>query len=603
MLANTDPALRRGVARRWPRSDEVGRDPVQVRLLGERLGAGAPARRRTAATHARRVRRPVPAPARAAVGGLGRRLDACAAATTAGASTPTGACTEIPSLGEQRAHPAARAWRPTPAGLAEAAGMVFLAPERAGRPSCSTFPRPTTPRSCTACSSRSGRASAPGLMIDNFLDMAHFPFVHARDDRHAEAATCSRLDDRARRLRDDRARARTRSPTARTPVSPQGIRPLLQNRAARATEYRAPFLDQPAHRLRGGRAAPTCSTSSCSPRTTSTAASTRSVHRNDLDGDADRLAEAVAFETQDPRRGPRPAGALRRPAAAARPHRRGARAADRLTIELPPHPRRPRRARLRPDEEVAPMHDDPVDPVVRARAIAAAQGDEPFDLLLTGGTLVDVGCGELRAADVGIVGPLVASVHEPGTPHRRARRARLHRPLRRARASSTCTCTSSRRCSRPAGTPRRCARAAPPPCSSIRTSSPTSSGVAGRALRGRGEPRPAGALHRAGAVVRAAATRPRALGRRPLRARRRPRCSRWDEVGGLAEVMDMLGVLGGADRMVDVVAAGLESGKLVSGHAAGLTGPSLQALPRGRASPPTTRSSPSPTASRSCARA
>ena len=39
----------------------------------------------------------------------------------------------------------------------------------------------------------------------------------------------------------------------------------------------------------------------------------------------------------------------------------------------------------------------------------------------------------------------------------------------------------------------------------------------------------------------------------------------------------MLGVLGGADRMVDVVAAGLESGKLVSGHAAGLTGAVLQA--------------------------
>src|SRR4029077_14966961 len=51
----------------------------------------------------------------------------------------------------------------------------------------------------------------------------------------------------------------------------------------------------------------------------------------------------------------------------------------------------------------------------------------------------------------------------------------------------------------------------------------------------------------------------------------------WDEVGGLAEVMDMLGVLGGADRMRAVSGAGLESGKLVSGHAAGLTGPLLQA--------------------------
>jgi adenine deaminase len=39
--------------------------------------------------------------------------------------------------------------------------------------------------------------------------------------------------------------------------------------------------------------------------------------------------------------------------------------------------------------------------------------------------------------------------------------------------------------------------------------------------------------------------------------------------------MDMLGVLGGADRMIDVVAAGLGCGKLVSGHAAGLSGPLL----------------------------
>ncbi len=46
----------------------------------------------------------------------------------------------------------------------------------------------------------------------------------------------------------------------------------------------------------------------------------------------------------------------------------------------------------------------------------------------------------------------------------------------------------------------------------------------------------------------------------------------WDEVGGLAEVMDMLGVLGGDERMVGVVEAGLASGKLVCGHAAGLSG-------------------------------
>ena len=55
----------------------------------------------------------------------------------------------------------------------------------------------------------------------------------------------------------------------------------------------------------------------------------------------------------------------------------------------------------------------------------------------------------------------------------------------------------------------------------------------------------------------------------------------WDEVGGLAEVMDMIGVLGGADRMVDVVAAGLESGKLVSGHAAGPHRRGAPGVPRG----------------------
>jgi adenine deaminase len=51
----------------------------------------------------------------------------------------------------------------------------------------------------------------------------------------------------------------------------------------------------------------------------------------------------------------------------------------------------------------------------------------------------------------------------------------------------------------------------------------------------------------------------------------------WEEVGGLAEVMDMLGVLGADDRMVNVVAAGLASDKLVSGHAAGLSGADLEA--------------------------
>ncbi|MEE3098381.1 MAG: amidohydrolase family protein, partial [Pseudomonadota bacterium] len=54
------------------------------------------------------------------------------------------------------------------------------------------------------------------------------------------------------------------------------------------------------------------------------------------------------------------------------------------------------------------------DAELRDRAVAVARGDAPFDLLIAGGTVADMATGELRAADVGVVGPLIASVHAPG---------------------------------------------------------------------------------------------------------------------------------------------------------------------------------------------
>src|SRR5258708_13150544 len=48
------------------------------------------------------------------------------------------------------------------------------------------------------------------------------------------------------------------------------------------------------------------------------------------------------------------------------------------------------------------------------RAFAGARGKEPLDLLLTGGGVVDVATLELREADVGIVGAMIASVHPRG---------------------------------------------------------------------------------------------------------------------------------------------------------------------------------------------
>ena len=60
-----------------------------------------------------------------------------------------------------------------------------------------------------------------------------------------------------------------------------------------------------------------------------------------------------------------------------------------------------------------------------------------------------------------------------------------------------------------------------------------------------------------GAVVRPAGAGPRAVRRTTSTASTWPRCSPGSEVEGVAEVMDMLGVLGRSPRMVDVVNAGL----------------------------------------------
>ncbi|WP_159588311.1 adenine deaminase [Chelativorans xinjiangense] len=58
---------------------------------------------------------------------------------------------------------------------------------------------------------------------------------------------------------------------------------------------------------------------------------------------------------------------------------------------------------------------DLADRTLRDRAVAAARGDAPFDLLIRGGRVFDAATGRLRAADVGITGRLIASVHAPAS--------------------------------------------------------------------------------------------------------------------------------------------------------------------------------------------
>jgi adenine deaminase len=221
------------------------------------------------------------------------------------------------------------------------------------------------------------------------------------------------------------------------------------------------------------------------------------------------------------------------------------------------------------------MPIDPVDPAVRRRAVAAAQGAEPFDLLLAGGTLVDVGCGELRRADVGVVGPLIASVHEPDV---------------RTDALDVVDCTG---------------RWVAPGLIDLHVhfeSSMLTPGAYAEAVCPRGTTTVFADPHELANVAGVDGVRYAVEASRGLPVRfivQAPSCVppqpglelsgadlfgpdvermlAWPEVGGLAEVMDMLGVLSSDDRMSAVVAAGLASGKLISGHAAGLTGPALQA--------------------------
>ena len=215
-----------------------------------------------------------------------------------------------------------------------------------------------------------------------------------------------------------------------------------------------------------------------------------------------------------------------------------------------------------------------VSPAVRSRAIAAARGLVPFDLLITGGTVVDVAMGRLRSADVGIVGELIASVHTPGRwtdcGYRIDAGGRYIAPgfmdLHVHFESSMLT-------------PERYAEAVVPRGTTTVFGDPHElanvSGLDGmtyaiEASRGTSlryvfqAPScvpPAPGLELSGADF---------LG---------PEIGEmltWRDVAGVAEVMDMRGVLERNPRMVDVVAAGLDSGALVSGHAWGLSGSELQ---------------------------
>lgn len=211
----------------------------------------------------------------------------------------------------------------------------------------------------------------------------------------------------------------------------------------------------------------------------------------------------------------------------------------------------------------------------RRRAVQAARGESPFDLLITDANVVDMATGEIREADVGIVGDMIASVHprgsrsdtlehhslpgvylSPGLMDTHVHLESSHLPPERyaeivLAQGTTAVFWDPHELANVLGVAgvRYAVEASRHLPLQVMVAAPSS------------VPSTPG-LEMSGADF-AGAEMETMLG--------------WPEVRGVAEVMDMHGVLHGSCRMQEIVEAGLNSGKLIEGHARGLSGADLQA--------------------------
>jgi phenylpropionate dioxygenase-like ring-hydroxylating dioxygenase large terminal subunit len=204
-----------------------------------------------------------------------------------------GRCVTIPALGAGARVPG-QARLTGVAGVAERHGMVFVAPETPLAPLGTIAEAQDDTFEAGELAPIRARASV-GLLADNFLDMAHFPFVHTGTFGADEAAEVPRFDV----VRDGwsfTARHRHQFANREDPGVAAGIRPLIQSR--RLT-YR---LDAPFHlQLRidfedsGGT---NVIGFFLQPETDDSARIYTTLWRNDLGGDRAAMADAVAFEVR-----------------------------------------------------------------------------------------------------------------------------------------------------------------------------------------------------------------------------------------------------------------------------------------------------------------
>lgn len=211
----------------------------------------------------------------------------------------------------------------------------------------------------------------------------------------------------------------------------------------------------------------------------------------------------------------------------------------------------------------------------RRRAVQAARGEMPFDLLLTHTRIVDMATGEIRDADVGIVGGLIASVHPRGS----RRDARETHDLNNRYLSPGLMDTHVH---------LESSHLLPARYAEIVLAQGTTAvfwdphelanvlGIAGvRFAIEASRNLPLQVMVAAPSSV--PSTPGLEMSGADFAGKEMDTLLGWPEVRGVAEVMDMHGVLNGSQRMLEIMQAGLDSGKLIEGHARGLHGADLQA--------------------------
>ncbi len=211
----------------------------------------------------------------------------------------------------------------------------------------------------------------------------------------------------------------------------------------------------------------------------------------------------------------------------------------------------------------------------RRRAVQAARGEQPFDLLLTQARIIDMATGEIRDADVGIVGDLIASVHPRGS-----RRDALETHDLSGLYLSPGLMDTHVHLESSHLLPARYAEIVLAQGTTAVFWDPHElanvlgiDGVRFAVESTRNLPLQV--------MVAAPSSVPSTPGLEmsgaDFNGDEMTTLLGWPDVRGVAEVMDMHGVLNGSARMIDILQAGLESGKLIEGHARGLSGADLQA--------------------------